>query len=169
MPAQVFVHQFGVLGANQFGQPAADELGRIRHAAEFGKAGIGQFDAVAFDQHGLVHRAEQAAIHAFTLVARRALLLQPLDQAIDALRDLAGAACRGVGGESLGEVAALGHGQDAFAEFAQPADFTSALRQGNRQHDCYGTQQDQRKRHDGHALDWPCPLGLCFPQPTEVL
>ncbi len=163
VPAQVLVHQFGVFGTHQFGQPAADELGRVRDAAEFGKAGIGEFDAVAFDEHCFVHGSEQAPVNAFALVARRALLLQPLDQAIDAFGNIGGAACSCVRRESLGEVAALGHGLHAFAEFAQPADFTRALHQGNRQRYRHGTQQDQRKRQDGHAPDWPCPLGLRFP------
>jgi hypothetical protein len=163
VPAQVFGDQLGVFGPHQVGEPPAKELARVRRAAQFGESRIGEFDAVALDQHRLVHRLEQATIQVFAFLACGTLCLQPLDQAIDALRDVTGAALARIRRETLGQVAAAGDRLYTLTQFAQPLDLARALQQGHGQRSRDGTQQDQRDRNGGHAQDWPCPLGRLVP------
>ncbi len=157
--AQVFGDEFGVVGVDEVGEPAAEQLAGIRHAREFREARVRELDAVALDQHRFVHRFEQPPVDALALFACRALDLQSLDQAVDAAGDLAGAALARMRREALGQVAAVGDGLQALAELAQALDFARTLQQRHGQHDRHGSQQDQREHHGVILRTGHVPVG----------
>ncbi len=169
MAAQVFGDEFGIVGVDEVGQAASEELAGIHHAREFGEARVRQLDAVAFDQHRFGHRLEQPPVDGLPLFARRALDLQSFDQAVDAAGDLASAALARMGREALGQVAAVGHGLHPLAEFAQAMDLAQTLQQRHGQHDRYGTQQNQREHHGVILRAGHVPVGRGHPRFSRVL
>ena len=81
-PGEIVLHQLRVFRGDEIGQGLADHLGGA-HPEHRKETRVGEQDALAVHQHGVVHRLHQPLEQLLAIVESGAALLEGLEQLID--------------------------------------------------------------------------------------